>query len=158
MGQPCSLLCRELRQDMNFPALICSSLAIASSSAPRKLNHFTWDGIFNFEVVLREKELIQDTTNEDPGWCLESWRGWQCAAAQGPTAALQLPSSLQAGLLHWNGWRLRRKIVFTFSVKWLLLWELSALVKPLHLPEDIMMSVEVWEIMVPMTHTCPYED
>lgn len=50
---------------MNFPVLICSSLVIASSSAPLKLNHFTWDGFF--ELILTEKELVQDTSNGEAG-------------------------------------------------------------------------------------------
>lgn len=149
---------------MNFPLLICSSLAFASSSAPLKLNQrATSSHEMGFSIL-------------KSNWEKKNWFGTQLMRSlngvwkhggigsvwlQGgsPTVALELPSfCLQAGLWHWGWWRLRGKIVLAFPVRCLLLWELLALKNLLQLPKDIVMSAEVWEMMVQMIHPCLYED
>lgn len=74
MNQPCSLLWRELKQDINFSVLTYSSLTyhcfiLSRPELETEGCQFTWAGNFNFNIVQREKELIQDTTNEDPEVC-----------------------------------------------------------------------------------------
>jgi len=130
MNPPCSLLWRELRQNMNFSVLVCSSLTIAS---PSTLLEFKQRTASSHELGISILMLYREKTNSARIWLMKSLnRVWKQSGLGGVLLDCSCPPACRTGCGTGmaTGWEGR---LSSFSRQSLLLQETSALKKPLHL-------------------------